>query len=437
MKKLLLGTTALAAVSALSVAATSASAQTLEERIRTLEESMLMGTPGSGWDVQVTGYLVGAMFITDHDETPDEDLGSTNIRWGGGELQFLMSTVLDNGMEVGGRVELENVTAGDQIDETYIYVEGGFGQVKFGADDAAPDLSRFSAPWFGLQGVDGPNWRHINTTNVRTGTGISFTGDANKITYFTPRFSGFQFGISYTPDGNNGGGGGGGAKRDRNTGIHDVASVGATFARDLGGFDMGVSAGYETGSVEAHKDDPVHWNFGGKIGAQGFTLGAAYYTGEGYATGNSHSNGRFMCGDHVAGPAVGQCVGTDGSTAAGGDNPAPLVDLTDKLEQNAWSIGVTYGTGPWTFGTGYFQAEGENFPDLALVGDADESAPENNLYTVTGSLEPEDSAIMFYAGYNIGPGVNIAGDLGFFETKDGKGTTTEATGGGLILGISF
>ena len=443
MKKILLGTTALAAV---SLAASSASAQSLEERIRALEESMLMGTPGSGWDVQVTGYLVGGFFITNHDEEPNEDLASTNIRWGGGEIQFRMSTVLDNGMEVGGRVELEDVTTGDQIDETYIYASGGFGRMVFGADDSASNLMHYSTPWFGVQGVNSPNWRHIATTAVKTGTNTGISGDANKITYFTPRFSGFQFGISYVPDNSKGGGGGGGAKRDRsNEHLHDIVSVGANFQRDLGGFTMGVSGGYETGSQEGWKDDPVHWNLGSQLSAMGFTIGGGYYNAEGFTDG-AGKNAAYTCanidamGDDPAmanistgyyGPpsAVGTC-------ALEGEE-IPTADLSDVIEKNVWSVGVKYETGPWSFSTGYMKAQGEKFPGLTQVAGTETPDTGDDTYIVEGKLKPEDSALAFGATYAVGPGVTLGADLGFFETENGAGGSIEGTGGGLILGISF
>src|SRR5262245_14096048 len=58
------------------------------------------------------------------------------------EVRFHGSAVLDNGLEVGARVELEgededgtdaDATDGDQIDESWIYFSGGFGEVRIGA----------------------------------------------------------------------------------------------------------------------------------------------------------------------------------------------------------------------------------------------------------------------------------------------------------------
>ena len=445
MKKVLLSTTALAAVSALAV--TSASAQTLEERIRTLEESMLMGMPDSGWDVQVSGYMVGGFFLLDQDSTPAQDLGSTIFRMGGGEIQFRMSTVLDNGMTVGGRVELEDVQSGDQIDETYMYASGGFGEVRLGADDSASNLMHYTAPWFGLQGVDGPNFRNNVRTDVRTDTNTGLSGDANKITYFTPRFSGFQFGISYVPTTEASNGGANNATRDRNdANIHDFVSVGANFTRDLGGFTLGTSAGWESGSLknvevfgeDGPEDDPVEWHIGGTVSSQGFTFGGAYFTSEA-----TPGPSNFACAadipafmgtgtadmpQHAARDDI-ACTDAAGETV---DN-----DLSSRVEQNAWSVGVKYDTGPWSFSAGYFEAEGDGYGTAVVDAAPSDMDTTDDRGVVLGSRKPQSETIGFGATYAIGPGVTVAADLQFTEDSDGLGDTVEATSGGLIMGISF
>ena len=438
MKKVLLGTTALAAVSALAV--TSASAQTLEERVRTLEESMIMGMTDSAWDVTVSGYLVGGFFLLDQDGAPDEDFGSTNIRWGGGEIQFLASTTLDNGMEVGGRVELENVTAGDQIDETYIYARGGFGEVKFGADDSASNLMHYSAPWFGLNGIDSPNWRNAAGGAVATtNTQAHLSGDANKITYFTPRFSGFQFGISYAPTTEGSGGGANNATRDRNDGnIHDFVSVGANFTRDLGGFSLGASAGWESGARDwgadndGPDDDPVNWHIGGNVSAQGFTFGGAYAINE------ANNSLRQDCAqlERVMTPATDTtaAVMTDSTDGcAGGLEVEDEFDNSSRVELSAWSVGVKYATGPWSFSAGYFESEGSDYLNGWVDADPDSDTNE----ATPAYIDVQTDTVGFGATYNIGPGVNIAADLHFTEDDTGTGETRESTSGGLILGISF
>ena len=54
------------------------------------------------------------------------------------EIHFTGSTVLDNGLEVGARIELTGEDDADsQIDESWIYFSGGFGEVRMGSLDDA------------------------------------------------------------------------------------------------------------------------------------------------------------------------------------------------------------------------------------------------------------------------------------------------------------
>jgi len=55
-------------------------------------------------------------------------------------------TVLDNGLEVGVRIEIEGETQGDQLDENYAWIEGSFGTFRFGNDDPVSYIMATAAP---------------------------------------------------------------------------------------------------------------------------------------------------------------------------------------------------------------------------------------------------------------------------------------------------
>ncbi len=86
----------------------------------------------------------------------------------------------------------------------------------------------------------------------------NLASDANKITYFTPRFSpGFQFGFSYTPDitdGNRRGGTGGGflVSDQEDVGHENIIGVGVNFVRTFDDVDFAWAFGYEHGFVEGN-----------------------------------------------------------------------------------------------------------------------------------------------------------------------------------------
>src|SRR5882757_1220782 len=49
------------------------------------------------------------------------------------EVHFKGETTLDNGLTVGAHIELEGENAGDQIDKSWVYWSGGFGKVQIGS----------------------------------------------------------------------------------------------------------------------------------------------------------------------------------------------------------------------------------------------------------------------------------------------------------------
>ena len=424
MKHTLLGTTAFVAA---SVVATGAMAQSLEDRIRTLEESMLMGSPGSGFDVGVSGYMHGGFFLVDIDAEPGttQDYGSTDVKIGATEIHFTATGQLDNGIEVGGRVELEGTTQSDQIDETYIWAEGGFGRMVIGAENGPAYLMHYSAPWIaGVNGVDSPNYRYtVHSGAARTNTQTLIASDANKITYFTPRFSGFQFGIAYTPDNSDRSGeqnGWGSAfDRDGGEGVENIVAVAGNFSRDFGGVSVGASAGWESGSSAVKgdfngngtatgvSDDPTNWHIGGEVSRGGFTVGGAYYSATGFLGGAGTSGAVVMAGE--------------------GDD-AVSVDATGDTEQTAWAVGAHYATGPWGVGIAYLQAESDA-PTYTLN---DAGMPVQGM---SDSLA--NSVIEIGASYEAGPGVTVAADIGFYEDDLNATESQEAVGAGLVLGISF
>jgi predicted porin len=128
------------------------------------------------------------------------------------EIHFTGSTVLDNGLEVGARIELEGEDDGDQIDEAWIYFSGGFGELRMGSDDDALANACIVPPGgTGNFSAFSPNQWGANTTGLFSSpttlssnsvcSGVDDRGDAQKFVYISPVFAGFQFTGSYTPNG--------------------------------------------------------------------------------------------------------------------------------------------------------------------------------------------------------------------------------------------
>jgi predicted porin len=173
------------------------------------------------------------------------------------------------------------------------------------------------------------------TTGFRTpalSTYLDLANDDHALNYFSPRFSGFQVGVSYVPAATiNGEGKNFPVQADKNTELHDLISVGANFVESFGGFDVAVAAGYRIAQDDTGgNDDPQQLSAGLNLGFAGFTVGGS--------------------------------IGIEDSDRA--------------QDGTAFDVGATYSTGPWAVGVTYFHSEvsgaagggGEDELDSAQAG---------------------------------------------------------------------
>ena len=154
------------------------------------------------------------------------------------ELKFSGSTVLDSGLEVGVRMEIEAEESGDQGDETYMYVEGSFGTIRLGNDDPASAQMGTAAPYATyFYGINTPYWSGSftgNPSNWHSTFADAGAGDSASIMYFSPVINGFQFGVSYAPEAGSEAQSGTASRKKG----HDAFAVGARYDGAFG--DAGV-----------------------------------------------------------------------------------------------------------------------------------------------------------------------------------------------------
>jgi predicted porin len=128
------------------------------------------------------------------------------------EVHFKGETTLDNGLTVGAHIELKGETNSDQIDETWIYFSGGFGELKLGSTNDAlvgtcllppggtANFSAFSPHMWGAN-----NDSFAANFPALTSNAVCISADdredAQKVIYISPIFGGFQLTLSYTPNG--------------------------------------------------------------------------------------------------------------------------------------------------------------------------------------------------------------------------------------------
>jgi predicted porin len=317
------------------------------------------------------------------------------------EVHFTGKTTLDNGLTVGVNVQLEGQTqAGDQIDETWAYVNGSWGELRIGDEDDIAKNWAVIAPQVNLFGPTTPYFQFSNagaTAGNALGSStnfiaFAFNNDFTKLYYSTPEFNGFKLGISYAPDGtqdrrsnpNNDGCFGCGQSDQNAGGLEDLWSIAAAYDGEFSEVTIGLSAGYSKAVVEgkintatatALQSDPEAYGFGINLGWNAWTLGGSW-----------------------------QELDTE----------------DDSSDYEVWDVGVTYGVGAWTLGLGFSQS------------DSGEAA------AVQGDI---NSVLAIEASYAMGPGISISAGLGYndFEnnTAGGTGQDYSAVSGALGMSVKY
>jgi outer membrane protein OmpU len=215
--------------------------------------------------------------------------------------------------------------------------------------------------------------------------------DAQRFTYFTPRFAGFQFGVSYARD----------PDQDdqlqqnldvQNTELNNIFDVGANYVNSFGAFDIAVSGRYGLATNDVDSDDlfpdddddffeddafdenPQIWSAGLNLGYAGFTVGGSF----------AEQN---------------NSVADDGT---------------------GWDAGIAYETGPWGISFTYF--DGENVDDENFFLGADEELKQ----------------YLLGVNYTMAKGValNAFGAYADFDEDIGDTADTDGDGIGDTFGVN-
>ncbi len=296
------------------------------------------------------------------------------------ELHFNGESTLDNGLTFGFQVEAE-VDAGDDantIEESYIYLSSAFGRLNLGSEDGAAYLLQVAAPSADAN-IDGLR-QYINPVNYAAAAVVGasalrspadpgaeadgfdydqdITGAAEKITYLSPNFGGFQFGASYTHDLSDGGSAdniASGFNQDDQAGtLGSAYEVGARFEGVMSNFGYAIGAGYTFAESEndnaVRTDDYNAFNVGLDIDTGPFGIGAVYL-------------------DEDQGLASGDDVTT-------------------------YVVGADYTTGPFKFGASYYNQEDE---------------------TVAGGSDLDTDRYTGGVIYTAGPGLSFRGSVSYID----------------------
>lgn len=294
------------------------------------------------------GVTVGG-YYTQFFQVQDRDQRTTDIRdhrfQQDAEIYFNIRGVLANGTVIGGRVELEAATYGDQIDEAYMFVEHAeYGRVEIGSMDSITTKMIYGAP-SSLPGYSTTVHSEYSAVNnaplMRFANNMDDTNHINLYSasnrYFGSKAGkGLQIGLAYSPDNcqdltstnstahataANQFGCGGGFLSAPQGGLEQQFNAAANYLESFGSFDVGLYAGYN--SVKVQGTGATTSPSGRESGWQGGAL-FTYNIGDGSSVqfGGAYTN----------------------------------EDVTAVRERKGWTAGVRYltnGAAPGSVGIGF------------------------------------------------------------------------------------
>jgi len=352
-----------------------------------LASGSAMAQSKSKFDVTVGGDAYFEAGFVGQDR--DSGLRSSDFR---NRLRLVITPIAkaDNGLEYGARIrfgtDTPNANRATVADRAYIFANGSFGTVSAGMQNGLSDEYAIIAPsdW-GTGGVDGSFPAYFGNTSSPGTTGNLRTlisgNSSTRLTYLTPKFSGFQFGVTYQPNSDS-------VNTDINR-LKTAAPNGNTTGayRDI----------YEVGG-----------NYAGAFGD--VTLGASLYYSGGKSKNSSTSTAVY---EDLSSTMAGLSVGYGGLKVAGSYawsgksgyvKRSSLATATSREAQNVWTVGAQYTFGATTIGAGYLNAQ------------------DAGSLTVAGKAKTE--LITLGAKYVIAPGFSVGPEFDHFKiTSDVAGAS--------------
>lgn len=451
MKKILLGTTALA-VGGL-MAAPAMAADPIKMRV------------GGYYQFYALAGQIESTYATN----------GTSVQYKGlqfiqeGEIHFIGQSKLDNGTSVGVQVEVEGWDTGANrtIDQAYLFAFGDWGRVEFGSKDDAAYIMYYGTPsallGFGFfQHNSSFSWTNPTANgNNKAAFHISASTidaqyqDVNRINYYTPRFAGLQVGVGYAPKINlNSSAAGGQAV---GTGPGTVGAVcgfnDATTANGCPTNDNSWQDALSIGVNYLNKFGSVSVAAYGAYSYMAFVSGLNNIPGTGAGaitnTGANLTSWKQAVGGlqfSVAGFTLGGSIGWDNNGM--GSNYYTNVDNDTRW----YSVGVMYETGPWQLSLGGVVSYNNNGNGSLTVTNCTQGTTSACAVTAPGSIaaafggNPQAGALQFGtetaskievgANYALGPGIKMMGGV-IFNNLSGPSNAVAGQSWAALLGMDF
>jgi len=304
------------------------------------------------------------------------------------QVYFTGETTLDNGLTVGYNGQLmqeNNLDSGAsdaKTEQSYLYFSGNWGRVNMGRENGAAYLLQVSAPSAdaNIDGMDADFSFYNRVGNVREdykqagpragGVDNRDQQYSDKVTYLTPKFNGFQAGVSYSPS--------------YQTNVNSYAVGGTT---QPGYF--GMVANGNAGELDNMWEGAARWD--GEFSGVGIHAGAGY-------THASSENGAALAGTAFGSDSFKQYNGglklTWDAFGLGANYIHDNGAADTHGDNRTWVVGGDYTWGAYNFGVSYLDSKGE----------AGATAGDDRLKRWT-----------LGAGYTFGPGMKFNGSVGFYN----------------------
>ena len=302
------------------------------------------------------------------------------------EIIFTPSVTLDNGLTFGMNIQLESFgSVGDQIDESYMTISGdSLGTITIGSENSEGYRMMVGAPVVTSMWINSPSVSAFIPFSLALTAGNGFrtamissytevgtspqNNDAERISYRTPSFNGFQVGVSYARDGFQDNFS---AATDTNVigTLNDIFDIGVSYSGSFGGTDLTLAGRWGQGDVTGAAGDAETWGIGINVGFGGVTVGGSY-------TEN--------------------------------DNPGTALDVS------GWSLGASFDTaGPWSFALSTYQGESDAPGSMEeyqayKLGASRDLGPGVDLDIYAIQLEAQNPAGMDIDGTVIGTQINLS-----------------------------
>jgi outer membrane protein OmpU len=316
-----------------------------------------------------------------------------------------------------------------------VFASGSAGRLEVGNYGGASDRMAYYAPnKFGTGGIDGDYKEFIanNANSKALGAGLpdgenslggltemfkAFdTDDASKVTYFTPRVAGFQFGASYAPDTNG----------DQATAGNRGAEV--TFV-DSGKFVAGDTLGGATRN-QFEKAYELGLNYVNNFGGVGVAVGATYVGGQAKKVVDTNATPESFSYEDLAAYQFGGQLSFQGWTLGGGyvfqgDSGLLKGDGAPKSDGQGYNLGLQYETGPFVIGANALWAENEGVQSTLTSPTAGNDEPRNQTLDVYS----------LGATYVVAPGLStfVEGTMFKYEPGQAKSSTVKDNEGTVVM----